>query len=551
MEQDLKPDEIESREWDIIVVGAGMGGAVLGYSLAKAGKRVLFCERGRSHLSGSASLMGDYAEHFCSRPEHGAAGEREVFARSGRWADEIEDASTARRHRFVPFIGSGTGGSSALYGMAMERFFPSDFTPKEFFRDADGFAIPDQWPVSHGEMVPYYEEAERLFRVRGTPDPLKGMRLSGQYLTPPPLTPVGQELTEFFASRHLNPYYLPVACEFVEGCTCCQSYLCPNDCKNDSARICLKPAINGHGARIIDECEVLRLEECQGRVSGVVALWRGKQRLLRGNVVVLAAGALETPKILLNSASSAWPDGLANRSGLVGRNLMRHYIDLYALVRKGKGETPLSFKELAFNDYYVRDGKKYGTVQSFGAMPPASILVEGMRKDLKKKSALASTLFGAAKPFMGTVLRSIFAKRVVLATIMEDLPRHDNRVTVSASADPQGRRRTVIEYRINGYEQSRIAEFRREMASLLAPYSFMLIKQAENNERIAHACGTCRFGADPASSVLDPFNRAHDLENLYVVDSSFFPTSGGTNPALTIAANALRVAEHIRETIKG
>jgi len=150
-----------------------------------------------------------------------------------------------------------------------------------------------------------------------------------------------------------------------------------------------------------------------------------------------------------------------------------------------------------------------------------------------------------AKPIMGTVLGRLFARKVVLASIIEDLPYPDNRVTVAETADTFGRRRTVIEYRISEYEQKRIENFRREMAHLLSPYSFMLIKQAENNERIAHACGTCRFGSDPRESVLEPTNRAHGIENLYVVDSSFFPTSGGTNPALTIAANALRVADHL------
>ena len=128
---------------------------------------------------------------------------------------------------------------------------------------------------------------------------------------------------------------------------------------------------------------------------------------------------------------------------------------------------------------------------------------------------------------------------------MEDLPYRDNLMALSDNMDSMGRKRTVIKYRIKEQDRTRIEFFRKEVSRILKPYPFMLIKQAENNQRIAHVCGTCRFGEDPKESVLDSNNRAHGIANLYIVDSSFFPSSGGTNPALTIAANALRVADHI------
>lgn len=540
----------EKREWDVIIVGTGMGGAVLGYTLAKAGRRVLFCEKGKSHLNGN-SLKGDYAENFLTRPETSRLKEPEIMSRAGRWSDEIEDVSTDRSHSFIPFIGSGTGGSTALYGMALERFFPSDFVPRQNFPDAKETTLLEKWPISYSELQPYYEAAERLFRVRGTPDILRGDISSSHFLLPPPLSSGSQDLFDFLVSKGMHPYRLPMACEFVSGCECCQSYLCDRDCKNDGARICLTPAVFEFGAQLLDECEVIRLESMQDRISGVICYWRGRIITLRGGIVVLSAGALETPKILLNSASPAWPNGLANDSDMIGRNLMRHFIDLYAIVPKTKRNFSTNFKEIAFNDYYTYRGQKFGTVQSFGAMPPASVLVVDIGKKLKRgKLPVFGSLFKYVRPALRYLLTRIFSGRIILATIMEDLPYKENRVALSDETDKFGRRRLLLRYKIHDYDRSRIEVFRKEISRLLDPYSFMLIKQAENNERIAHACGTCRFGQDPKESVLDINNRAHGVSNLYVLDSSFFPSSGGTNPALTIAANALRVADHLINTRK-
>jgi len=538
----------EKREWDVIVIGTGMGGAVLGYALAKQGKSVLFVEKGKSHLNQNISLKGDFAEHFFLQMENSQLTHKQILERTGRWNDEIEDVSDAQSHSIVPFIGSGTGGSTALYGMALERFSPCDFVPKQNYPDAKESTLPEQWPVSFDELKPYYVAAEKLFRVRGTGDPLKENEPFDHLLPLPPITPVAQELYDFFCDKGLHPYRLPLACEFVSGCECCQSYLCDKDCKNDSARICLKPAIDDFGAQLIDECEVLKLESARNKVSEVICVHHDRLLSLRGKIVVLAAGALETPKILLNSVSPAWPYGLANESNMVGRNLMRHYIDLYAIIPKAKERFLTNFKEIALNDYYVFKEHKFGTVQSFGAMPPPSIITGDMEKKLRSGALFfMSSLFKIVKPAAEFFISKLFSQRVILATIMEDLPYKDNLLTLSEKTDNIGRRRLLLRYQIKRYEHLRIKAFREEISRLLKPYSFILIKQAENNERIAHACGTCRFGLNPKDSVLNRNNRAHGINNLYVVDSSFFPSSGGTNPALTIAANALRVADHLKD----
>jgi choline dehydrogenase-like flavoprotein len=526
-------------EWDAIIIGTGMGGATLGYALARAGRRVLFCEKGRSLLA-NHGLRGNFAEIFFEHPTAPAAEHAETLARAGRWWEEMEDRSQSKARSYIPFIGSGTGGSSSLYGMALERFYPDDFTPRRHYPKADGADIPEAWPISYEDLRPYYQAAEALFRVRGGTDPLRAGYLD-PLPAPPSMTGASHELHEFLQAKGRHPYALPMACERVPGCLGCQGFLCPNRCKNDSSRICLEPAINDHQAHLLDECRVIRLKSTGDTVTDVECVRRGKSITLRGKLVILAAGALETPSLLLRSASADWPGGLANDSGLVGRNLMRHFVDLYAVFLKNPDGLGGSQKELAFNDYYLSDAGKYGTVQSFGTLPPASVIVAGMEKDVRDSAGSWLTpAFKLAKPFLKAFLARRLSRALILASIMEDLPYPENQV----APDPDGQG-FILKYKVRAHDQARITLWRQKLGADLSPYRFMLIKQAENNERIAHACGTCRFGTDPRTSVLNVDNRAHGLANLYVVDSSFFPTSAGTNPALTIAANALRVADRI------
>jgi choline dehydrogenase-like flavoprotein len=257
---------------------------------------------------------------------------------------------------------------------------------------------------------------------------------------------------------------------------------------------------------------------------------------LRAGLVILAAGAMYTPAILLRSRQDGWPEGLANRSGLVGRNLMRHYVDLY-LVNPGVDGANYD-KALGFNDFYQDAAGKLGTVQSFGALPPPALLVESLQDELRQSAMpLLAGLMAPAKPLIRAMLGRL-TKRPIMASVLEDLPYRDNRVVPYDGG-------VAIHYRLSPHERARIQRMRKAMKRVLAGLSPMLIKQAENNQRLAHVCGTCRAGTDPARSVLNGECRAHDLANLYVVDASFFPSSAGTNPALTIAANALRVARSI------
>ena len=521
--------ELEQQHWDFLVIGTGIGGATLGHALSKAGGKLLFLEKGRAHFRHADTLRGAYPESCFPHDDARSARHARSLAQAGRCSEEIQDG----KRSFIPFIGCGTGGSSALYGMAMERFFPGDFEPRRYHSQGSGSTMPGAWPIGYEEMVPYYRSAEELYRVRGNRDPLRPG--DSDLILPIPLSPRNAELHAHFQHQGLHPYRLPQACESVLGCECCQGYLCAKDCKNDASRICLEPAVRDHGATVLDECEVIRLEATPDRITGVICRCHGRTVTLRADQVILGAGALMTPALLLHSASAHWPQGLANASGLVGRNLMRHCIDLYLVFTRDRGKE--RYKQIGLSDFYASEQGKFGTVQSFGLLPPAPILAASMHKGVQDLMPWASSMFKLAKPLLRSVLARLFDRGVLLAAIMEDLPYADNRVV----ADPA----LGIDYRLRAYDLARLKSFRALVARSLRPYRFLTLRQAEKNSMLAHACGTCRFGNDPTTSVLDPHNRAHGIRNLYVVDSSFFPTSSGTNPALTIAANALRVAKHL------
>ena len=533
-------DEAKSRHWDVIIVGTGMGGATLGYALAKAGKRVLFCEKGMDRATTPNSIRGQYAEMLFPRNEASAECHRDVLARAGRWADQIEDISTQRIRRYLPFIGAGSGGSSSLYGMALERFYADDFSPRANFPNEDEADVVEQWPISYDDLRPYYRQIESLYSVRGGIDPLRSEDLD-PLAEPTPMSAASTDLFHFFSGKGLHPYRLPLASDCARDCIGCQGFLCPSSCKKDASNTCLQPAVQNHRAVVVGLCRVNRLTSNDNVVTGVECTVDGIDCRFTGETIILAAGALESPVILLRSQCDHWPNGLANRSGLVGRNLMRHYVDLYAVAVKASDGLGGGLKQLALNDLYHKDGFKGGTIQSFGALPPASMIAAGIQKDLRSHGYQWLTpAFQLAKPFLQVLLDRKFSRSVMLASIMEDLPFRENKVQPHANGSD-----IVLCYRIAPSEETRIAEMRKQTKQLLHPYRFTLIKQAENNERIAHACGTCRFGDDPNLNVLDRDNRAHGIRNLFVVDSSFFPSSGGINPALTIAANALRVAEKI------
>lgn len=539
-DRELTAREAERAVWDVIVVGTGMGGGMLGYSLARSGRRVLFVEKGRSTLPGAPgtirAAVPEEAEPLAARS---AQAYYDALARAGRCTDEVEDISGRFPKRFVPFIGSGTGGSSALYGMVCERFFAADFTPRQNFRDPGDSTVPDAWPVSYDQMRPWYAQAEKLLGVRGQPDPLRPEAAEVGLPAAPPFSADNQPLVDYLAGRGLHPYHLPMACDYTDGCTTCQTYLCPRPCKNDAARNCLLPAVDEHGAHLLTECRVVRLDADRTGVRQVICEHRSSTLALKATVVVLAAGALATPVLLLNSRSGDWPRGVANGSDWVGRNLMRHLLDTIEVWPQQDGRITAANKEIGLNDFYFWEGQKYGTVQSFGAIPPMEWLTN--RPGWRGKGLRAMS------PAVRRIYRRFFTGGLALAAMTEDLPYLDNRVLPCDRPGVDGRQRLRMHYRVHAGEIERRAVFLRQLKEVLTPFRTITLGSGTNNANLGHVCGTCRFGTDPATSVLDAHNRAHELDNLYVVDTSFFPSSAGLNPSLTVAANALRVAAHVNQ----
>ncbi len=524
---------ILNRNWDIVVIGTGMGGAVTGWRLAQAGLGVLFLEKGRAHFRNGDVLRGDFAESYSSPSPI-----TERLVRGGRWSESIADHSKKTPNAFIPFLGCGTGGSTALFGRVMDRLFPCDF---------ENDLHP--WPISYQELDPYYRHMEYLFRIQGTADPLRAQKDQAHLQVPPGLSKSGKILNDYLQSQGCHPFQLHMASGSGEPCSAgCQGYLCKPSCKPDASTLCLQPALNVYGAELLDECEVLRLEGDRTRVHKIACRRRGQYFTVRGTTVVLAAGALQTPRLLLNSTSKHWPTGLANRSDLVGRNLMRHYIDLYALRIPNSGLHTNHPKEMVFNDFYASQGKSFGTVQSFGRLPPAPIVLEELKKSIRGADRWPlKALFTLRAPLFRKVYKAAFSKRVVMASIMEDAPRHENRILPRGNGKVPFAPGLSFTYAISTADRLKIDRFRNSLLRLFKAFHPRLIKESESNKRLGHACGTCRFGSDPRTSVLNRFNRTHDLENLYVVDTSFFPTSTGQNPSLTVGANAWRVADAILE----
>src|SRR5271168_2181960 len=283
---ELTAREAERVAWDVIVVGAGMGGGMLGYWLARSGRRVLFVEKGRSTLPGVPgtirSSMPELAEPLARRS---AEAYYDALARAGRSTDEIEDISGRGTKRFVPFIGSGTGGSSALYGMVCERFFVRDFSPRQNFRDPGDSTVPEAWPVTYDQMRPWYAEAEKRLGVRGAPDPLRLEAAAVGLPAAPPFSADNQPLVDYLAGRGLHPYHLPMACDYTDGCATCQAYLCPRSCKNDAGRNGVLPAVAEHGAQLLAECRVVRLDADRTQVKQVICEHRSDMLALKAKVV--------------------------------------------------------------------------------------------------------------------------------------------------------------------------------------------------------------------------------------------------------------------------
>jgi choline dehydrogenase-like flavoprotein len=469
-------DEARARIWDVVVIGAGAGGATAGYAVARQGKSVLFLERGKLLVDDGSVVMGEPLSN---------SGDPEAAVRHGRWPRPLYRKNGHGDTAIVPKLGCGTGGSTALYSMVLERMRPEDFTPARF-NGPSGASLPEAWPIAYDTLVPYYEEAERLFRVRGTQDPLAPGPC--QLLDPPPASVMELGVTRALERGGLHPYRLHYACERVSGCAGCRMRLCPRACRNDAGRLCVLPAIREHGARVLPDCRVIRLEE-EGRVvRRAICDWAGERIAIRARVFVLAANAFFTPALLQRSANDRFPDGLANSSGLVGRHLMMHVSDLLQLVFKhGLDDAAPMAHGLSVNDFFIRDGRKLGNLHAHADQSEDDAARTGDES-------------------------SPYRSRVAFATIMEDLPYPTNFVRARSGSDED----IVFEYHHHPELLERSREFVHGIAAAVRADCEVRQRRPLGGLNMTHMCGTCRFGSDPRTSVLDGDNRAHDLDNLYI-----------------------------------
>jgi choline dehydrogenase-like flavoprotein len=526
----------EEKTWDVVVIGTGMGGSTVGYALANRGIEVLFVEKGELIHK---QFQGDDRHAGADVPDGTPTSGRSP----GQWPARLAIRTNLGDAHIDAPLACGSGGTTTCYGGVLERMVPIDFQPAACFPNIPGTTLPEIWPVGFDELRPHYEMAERLFRVRGTPDPLYE-QASNSLLAPPELDAKDKALFSHLKKRGLNPYRLHLASEFHPACEYCPGY-CAKECRNDAAKICLLPALKTGRAKFIGSCDVQKIEADSTAVKSVVFQRRNATHRVRGRIVVLAAGAYGSPLILLNSVSKDWPAGLANQSGLVGRNLMMHTTDFFAIWPEGMGTRDGYSRTVALKDLYFDGGIKLGMIQSSGVKGNWGLVLQFLRDYVDKSGSWWKRLFRPFLPIAAWLGVFVFNRSVIMATIIEDLPYKENRVVPDADS-PGGFR---VEYEYKDELKSRNARMREKIKERFGKYRVAFLLERKNNLNFGHPCGTCRFGEDPSLSVLDRNNKAHGIDNLYVVDGSFFPSSAGVNPSLTIAANSLRVANVIAERL--
>jgi choline dehydrogenase-like flavoprotein len=509
-------------QYDIIIIGTGAGGGTLVHALKDSGKKILVLERG--------TYLPREKENWDSI---------EVFHHDRYHTKEIWKTNDEKD--FHPQTGYWVGGNTKVYGAALFRLREQNF---EGVIHYDG--ITPEWPLKYKDYEPYYAAAEKLYNVhgKGGEDPTEPFRSSGYPNPPVSHEPRIQEIHDELVKKGYHPFRLPIGVKLNEHdklnsecirCDTCDGFPCMIHAKADADINCVRPSLSDTNITLMTEVKATRLvTDASGKTVTVVEAERGDEKFsFAADIVVVAAGAINSAALLLRSANDKYADGLANSSGMVGRNLMKH--NNAAMLAISTKLNPTKFqKTLAVNDFYWGDDEfkfPMGHVQLMGKS----------NKDQLSPDAPSFT--------PGLVLEEMANHSVDWWFTGEDLPLAENRINLKND-------QIHIQYtetNIKGFERlkDKWSDVLKEVDEVthFVPHSLYLKKNIPL-EGLAHQCGTCRFGHDPKTSVLDINCKAHDLDNLYVVDGSFFPSSGAVNPSLTIIANALRVGEHLLERLK-
>jgi len=517
-----------SDHYDVIVIGSGPAGGTMAAKLAETGKRILLLER------------GDFL-----RRERANWSSEEVFGRARYVAQEtFYDRDD---EPFRPGLHYYVGGNSKVYGAALFRLTPADFG--EITHHG---GVSPAWPISYDDLEPYYVQAEHMYWVHGRhgEDPFAGRSSADYAYAPVEHEPRIQALADDLTKLGLHPFHLPIGIDLKQDadgraavdshcirCDRVDGFPCLLGAKADSEVVAVRPALAAHpNLSLLTRATVEKLvTDPNGRaVTGVVTtLADGSVQTFRADIVVLSAGSILSAALLLKSANDRHPNGLANSSDVVGRHYMRH--NNVALMAFSKDPNHTLFqKTLSINDFY-------GPSKAW-QYPMGNIQMLGKSDDWQVKGEAPKAVRWG--PDFGFEFAANHSLDFWLAG--EDLPRPDSRVTLRAD----GSVKLTVAQGNNTEAVDRLRHTFDAMLSDLGLHSKsfsrgLYLHKAMDVSATAHQAGTVRFGADPASSALDLNCKAHDLDNLYVVDGSFMPSIGAVNPTLTIIANAIRVAERI------
>jgi choline dehydrogenase-like flavoprotein len=513
--------------YDVIIIGTGAGGGTLARHLAPSGKKILLLER------------GDWLPREPENWSTDAVFVENRYVSPDTWHDHKGQAFQPGVHYFV-------GGATKLYGAALYRLRKEDFGE---LRHHGG--ISPAWPISYDELEPYYTLAEQRYEVHGArgEDPTEPPA-SAPYPHPPVShEPRIQQLADDLEVVGLRPFHAPCGIMLDESdmpfsrcvrCSQCDGFPCLVHAKSDAEVLGVRPALEHPNVTLLTNSHATRLESnSEGTVvTEVVVARNGVEERFAADVIVVACGAVNTAKLLFESANERHPNGLANGSDQVGRHYMFH--DSTAVLALSREENPTAYqKTLGLNDFYFgADDFEYplGNVQMVGKSQAAMFRGERPRET---KLAPEWTLNRMAQHAIDFWLSS------------EDLPMPGNRVTVDRDGKvtlTYSETNTETKKRLYNKVKSTLGKLDMNPDHLIHRFAYM--KNDIPIAGCAHQAGTCRFGTDPSTSVLDVNCKAHELDNLYIVDTSIFPSIGAVNPALTAMANSLRVGDHLLERLQ-
>jgi choline dehydrogenase-like flavoprotein len=520
-----------NNHYDVVIIGTGAGGGTLAWSLAPTGKKILLLER------------GDYVPREKENWSTRAVNLEARYNTKEQWRDSKGEPLHPHTNYYV-------GGNTKFYGAALFRLRKEDFGEIRHH----GGASP-AWPVSYEEMEPYYTKAEQLYHVHGErgADPTEPPASAPYPYPAVSHEPRMQRLSDDFARLGCRPFPVPLGIMLDERnrrtspcirCSTCDGHPCLIGAKSDAQVVCVDPALRHENVTLLTGAKATRLHtDASGRrVTKVSVEWDGRTGDYTADVVVSACGAINSAALLLRSANEKHPNGLANSSDTVGRHYMGHVNSVLMSISKCPNPTVFQ-KTLAVNDFY------FGSKEWEYPMGHISFVGKLDGDTLKA---------GAPAIAPGFTLELMASHSLDFWLTSEDLPDPDNRVTLDAEGNivliykpnnEEGHKRLTAKLQNLMKQQTKCPIHGNDCHVGLFARS-LYVGQRIPLAGVAHQNGTVRFGNDPKASALDRNCRAHDVDNLYVVDASFFPSSGAVNPALTIIANALRVGDHLKERLR-